>query len=115
MEAAQHWYHEALAIHPSYQNAWNNLGCVLTELGKYDEAIAHFETALRLDPTLVSAHNSLGTALLKQGKTDEALRHFLEALRLRPDLPRPTTTWPTPWQPKARPPRRLITIAGRCS
>ena len=48
--------------------AHNNLGAVLREQGKLDEAAAHCERAVALKPDLFEAHNNLGNILRKQGR-----------------------------------------------
>ena len=62
----------------------NNLGSALNELGKYDEAIAHYTEALRIRPNFAEPHYNLGTALARQGKLKEAISHYTEALRIEP-------------------------------
>ena len=62
----------------------NNLGSALNELGKYDEAIAHYTEALRIRPNFAEPHYNLGTALVRQGKLKEAISHYTEALRIEP-------------------------------
>jgi tetratricopeptide (TPR) repeat protein len=62
----------------------NNLGSALNELGKYDEAIAHYNEALRIRPNFAEPHYNLGTALARQGKLKEAISHYTEALRIEP-------------------------------
>ena len=39
------------------------LGVLLTEQGRYEEAIGHFSQALHLNPTFVLAQNNLRVAL----------------------------------------------------
>ena len=55
------------------------------ELGRYDEAIAHFEATVRLDPGAAFAHFNLGTALALAGRREAAIDRYLEAVRLDPD------------------------------
>jgi tetratricopeptide (TPR) repeat protein len=61
-----------------------NLGTVLVEQGRQEEAIAHYREALRLRPEFPSAHTNLGNAYLRLGRTQEALGHYREAVRLDP-------------------------------
>ncbi len=49
-----------LALVPNFPDAHNNLGITLSDLGRLDEAVSHFERALALKPDLVRAHNNLG-------------------------------------------------------
>jgi tetratricopeptide (TPR) repeat protein len=65
--------------------AQNNLGGVLAETGKIEEAIAHYQQALRIKPDYADAHNNLGVALMGQGRVQEAIGHFEQALRIKPD------------------------------
>jgi len=67
--------------------AHDNLGYTLTQAGKLDEAMEHFERALRIRPDYPEAHNNLGVALTRAGRTQEAISHFEQALRLKPHYP----------------------------
>jgi len=62
-----------------------NLGVVLAEQGKTDEAVSEFRKALRLNPDDAEAHSNLGVALAEQGKIEEAIPEYQEALRLNLD------------------------------
>jgi tetratricopeptide (TPR) repeat protein len=62
-----------------------NLGTVLLEQGKYEEAIAHLTEALQIKPNYAEAHVNLGNALTQQGKYEEAMAHLTEALRIKPN------------------------------
>jgi protein O-mannosyl-transferase len=67
--------------------AHNNLGIVLFQKGRVDEAIAHYRWTLQLQPTFGDAQYNLGNALLSKGEIDQALLHCAEALRLQPNDP----------------------------
>ena len=62
-----------------------NLGAVLTDQGKFAEAIAEYTAALRIKPDYVEAHNNLGIMLAGLGKTAEAITEYTAALRIDPD------------------------------
>jgi tetratricopeptide (TPR) repeat protein len=62
-----------------------DLGSLLLELDRTEEAIAAFRASLTLAPNYVPAHNNLGIALGIQGRLDEAIGHFQQALTLQPD------------------------------
>jgi len=62
-----------------------NLGNVLKDQDRLDEAIESFHKALELKPDFAEAHNNLGNVLLAQGRLDEALDGFHKALVLKPD------------------------------
>ena len=65
--------------------AYYNLGNVLKDQGKLDEAVACYRRALELKPDFAEAHNNLGNALKDQGKLDEAVACYRRALELKPD------------------------------
>jgi Flp pilus assembly protein TadD len=75
-------WQDSLRKEPDSRIAHLNLGEILDEQGRLEEAIAHYGEALRLDPRFAEAHNNLGVTLAKQGKVEEAITHYLEALRL---------------------------------
>lgn len=49
----------ALALRPSYAEAWNNIGAAYNQLGQYDKGAAACEEALRLKPGYALAQNNL--------------------------------------------------------
>jgi len=69
---------------PSDFTAHFNLGAVLQQVGKLEEAMSHFREALRVRPDDATAHNNLGVALQATGKLEEATGQFREALRIQP-------------------------------
>ena len=64
------------------QSALLNLSALLSQLGRYEEALEHCE-ALAVDPTFSTPWRPLtncGWSLLQLGRLDEARQHFEEAL-----------------------------------
>lgn len=61
-----------------------NLGYVLEQVGRADEAERQYQRALALNPGLASAHTNLGTALAARGRFTDAAAHLAEAVRLEP-------------------------------
>ncbi len=80
------WTH-ALACTTDNYVAHFNLGNVLRQEGKMDEAIPHYQKAVQIRPDYSQAHNNLGKALLLKGKVDEAISHLQQALQIRSDYP----------------------------
>jgi len=66
-------------IHSNYAN-------VLSDLGRYDQAIEHFNKSLQLRPNSAQVHNNLGNTLRKLGRIDEAIEHYNKAIELKPDF-----------------------------
>lgn len=87
------WQH-ALAVTTNNAVAHNNLALFDVERGRFDDAIAHYETALAITGdreihSQVSAallHNNLGLALSRKGLEDQAAAHYRKAIELRDDF-----------------------------
>ncbi|MEP6585259.1 MAG: tetratricopeptide repeat protein [Candidatus Udaeobacter sp.] len=76
-----------LAKNPECWMGHTNLGLVLFEKGKIDDAIAHYRSALQMQPDWWDAEYNLGTALLAKGHLDEAILHSEKAVSMRPTDP----------------------------
>jgi protein O-mannosyl-transferase len=63
-------WRDTLAKNPRCWLAHNNLGVVLEQQGKLDEAEAQFRTALELKPDFAEALNSLGGHLAGRGRVE---------------------------------------------
>jgi tetratricopeptide (TPR) repeat protein len=80
-----------LSLTPDNRMIENNLGTILGESGRYDEAAAHFAKALRIKPDFLEVisdadiRENLGLLLARQGKAAEAVEQLNEALRLNPN------------------------------
>ncbi len=69
----------------SLPDVYFNLGKVLNDLGRYDEAVARFEQAIALRPNHAEAYNNLGVVLRNQRKHGEAAARFEQAIAWRFD------------------------------
>ena len=76
---------KAIELNPNLKEAYNNLGRILNDLERPDEALKHLEKALKIDPNYVSALINKGITLAKLGRFNEALRDFERALTLDPN------------------------------
>lgn len=81
---AERWYSEAVALNPRDSRALNNLGAVLSELGRDAEAFKRFSAALHVNPDDATSNHNVGQALVNQGKFVEATRYFRRAIALDP-------------------------------
>ncbi len=79
-------FRRALEIRPGFSEAKVNLGVVLSQQGRYDEAIKLFQEALNdmRYPTPHFAEGNLGWALYKKGDTRMALDHIRAAVTIEP-------------------------------
>ena len=76
----------AVALAPQVGEMHGNLALVLQDLGRDDDAIAHFETALSISPDFAEGHHNLGLLLQGRGDLEAALGHFERAVTLAPDF-----------------------------
>ncbi|WP_412527027.1 tetratricopeptide repeat protein [Burkholderia lata] len=63
---------------------FNNLGNMLRESGRLDDAIAHYRRAVALRPDYPEAHNNLGNALRDAREPAAAMESCARAIELRP-------------------------------
>ena len=77
-------FDRALEENPSYTQAWNFKGKILTNLGKYKDAIYCFEASLNVNGN-TDAYFGKGLALFYQEKYDEAIRCYDIVLKTYPD------------------------------
>src|SRR4051794_5675648 len=75
---------EALAINSAMHGAANNLGNLLRQQGRLDEAFFYLESAIRLWANNPVYHNNLGTVYLARGMFREAASCFQKATALDP-------------------------------
>ncbi|MBI4372904.1 MAG: tetratricopeptide repeat protein [Candidatus Omnitrophica bacterium] len=68
-----------------YWSAMNDQANLLTEEGRYEDAIRNYELILKENPELGSVHYNLGNTYLKLGKYEKALSHFKKSLSLNPE------------------------------
>jgi cytochrome c-type biogenesis protein CcmH/NrfG len=79
--------HDLISREPGNAKVQIDLGNVLYDAGRYQEAIGHYQKALELDPKNVSVSTDLGTALWYSGRPDDALRQFEKSLAIEPNHP----------------------------
>jgi tetratricopeptide (TPR) repeat protein len=77
-------WRSALKENPRAWMAHNNLGTLLMNAGRTEEAAAHFRASLEIQPHNVSAESNLADALFQSGQVGEALAHYHRALVIDP-------------------------------
>jgi tetratricopeptide (TPR) repeat protein len=80
-------YRTTIARNPAAWLAYDNLGILLSGMGRRQESIDLLKQAVRLKPELADIHYNLGTALADAGRPDEAIAEYEQALKLRPVFP----------------------------
>ena len=79
---AERLLRRALALHPDHAEAWNNLGLILQQSDRSQEAADCYRAALRVRPTYALAHHNLGNLLQHHGALEEAVACYERALAL---------------------------------
>jgi tetratricopeptide (TPR) repeat protein len=79
----------AVAMDGMLPGAWNNLGIILQEAGKFDESRLCLERLLTLQPDNAEAHNNLGNTCKRLGLLEQAESCWSRALALKPTYAEP--------------------------
>lgn len=85
--AAERAYRAALDIDPHFAEALNNLGALLRDVGRAEEARALLRRAIEVRPGFASAHLNLAFALEEAGDLEGAEREYRAVIRLAPREP----------------------------
>ena len=80
-------WRDNLAKNPSAWTAHANLGWILAEQQKYDDAAVHLRRSLDINPDNAQARANLGQLLAIQGNFGDAETQFAAALKLKPNDP----------------------------
>ena len=75
-------FRRALEIKPEAVEAHNNLGVLLAQEGRTEEAIESFQTALRIDPDDTAAYFNLGVTYVRLGEGRKAAEFFEKTLEI---------------------------------
>ena len=81
-EQAISFYDRAIELNPNYDDAWNNKGLALDELGRNEVALQAFDKAIELNPDDSVAWQNIGIVLRKLGHDKEAKIAFKKASEL---------------------------------
>jgi tetratricopeptide (TPR) repeat protein len=77
-------YRRAIELAPHWTEAHINLGVVLYQMGRIEEARAEFHSAVQLDPLNGISQYNLGCVLEEQGEIAEAIVYLQRAARAMP-------------------------------
>jgi tetratricopeptide (TPR) repeat protein len=80
-DTAREDFDTAVTVMGNFAPALTNLGNMLLEEERVEEAIAYYERALQADDAYAGAYRNLGIAYKRQGRTGEAVRAFRRADR----------------------------------
>ena len=78
-------WRDTLAKNPDCWLAYNNLGTIFADKGRFDEAIENYRKAIQINPDSAVPVYSLGLALAAQGRFDEAIENYRQAIQINPN------------------------------
>ncbi|MDJ0617153.1 MAG: tetratricopeptide repeat protein [Calothrix sp. MO_192.B10] len=78
-------YNKAIEIKPDFYIAWYNLGLVLNELGRSEEAITSYDKVIEFKRDFYLAWYHRGEELFNLGRYQEAIASYEQALDIKPD------------------------------
>ncbi len=81
-------FHHTLSIAPDLTYAHMNLGQILLDEGKTDEARKRFQRVIELSPGDAEAYTNIGNAFLREKRFEESAEYYRKALSLRPEEPK---------------------------
>jgi len=75
-----------LVKNPDCWLAHNNLGLLLKDQGRIEEAMEQLQEAVQINPNWCESLNNLGLALAAQRRFDEAIARYRRAIQINPDF-----------------------------
>lgn len=82
---AEKEFRKALELNPDLLSAHQRYGSYLTFMGRFEDAIRHYETALDLDPFSLQTNMNLATTYYLRGEYDRAINHLTKTSELEPN------------------------------
>jgi TolB-like protein len=82
MRASEQLHRRAIALKPSYMQAYNWLAEPLAATGRFEEAVAASKRALELDPLSVRANKTYGWQLFGAGQREAGLAQLQRTLQM---------------------------------
>ncbi len=76
------WYQKAAGLDPAYPTPHNDLGILLEEAGRLDEAEQEYQQALALNPNYLEPHANLAMLYERTGQREKAISHWLKRYEL---------------------------------
>ena len=79
-QKAQKAFLKAIEIFPGYSNAYGELGLLLFEAGKSEEALQYYKQAIALEPNDPETHSNMGLIYNQMGDQEAAKQSFRKAI-----------------------------------
>lgn len=74
-------------IHPSFADAYSNMGNTLKEMQDISGAMQCYTRAIQINPAFADAHSNLASIHKDSGNIPDAISSYKMALKLKPDFP----------------------------
>ncbi|HHV23746.1 MAG: tetratricopeptide repeat protein [Methanosarcina sp.] len=78
-------YQKAIELNPDDDVTWHNIGYVLDDLGRKEEALKAYQKTIELKPDNNVTWNNIGKVLDDLGRKEEALKAYQKAIELKPN------------------------------
>ena len=85
LEEGERAARSAVRLNGNLAAAWNNLGIILQEAGKFDESVTCLERVAGMQGDNAEIHNNLANTYKRLGRLDKAEAHYSRALELHPN------------------------------
>lgn len=82
-------YRHSISAAPGAMLVYLNLGVALEKLGKFNEAIVHYQEAQKFNENEPAPYLNTGLALMQSGRAPQAIAPLRRAVALRPASPAP--------------------------
>ena len=80
-------YERAIEINPNYATAHHWYALHLSDMGRFDEAIAEIKRALEIDPLSLVINSDVGIVFSSARQYDRAIEQFKKAMEMDPNYP----------------------------
>ena len=82
---AESEFRKAIKLNPDLVSAHQRYGSLLTFVGRFEEALRHYEMALELDPFSLQVNMNLATTYYLRGEHDRAIKYLTRTSELEPN------------------------------
>lgn len=82
---AESEFRKAIKLNPDLVSAHQRFGSLLTFMGRFEEALRHYQMALDLDPFSLQVNMNLATTYYLRGEYDRAINYLTRTSELEPN------------------------------
>ena len=80
--SALSYYQKAAALDPGYPTPHNDMGVMLDQMGRLDDAERAYQEALELNPNYLEPHANLAMLYERRGEREKAIYHWMKRYQL---------------------------------